>query len=79
MRPSRKPQSSATKEVVKPIWRAKPLIHLPEQSYKTPPAPAEPGFPKAEPLELSLTKLVGGGDHPIRRGSFLKEVEGQGR
>jgi hypothetical protein len=68
---------------VTPILREKPLIQPPVWSRMTPPAPAGPGFPSAEPSVLSLKKLVGGGlqftemSFCVSARNFLGEIKPQ--
>ena len=55
MRPSLRAHNSAMKLLVVPKARLKPLIQWPRWSRITPPPPALPGFPKAEPSVLNFT------------------------
>ncbi|GLT49311.1 hypothetical protein SLA2020_228750 [Shorea laevis] len=58
--PSQIARSSAAKLVVCPTYRENPRTYLPRSSLHTPPAPARPGLPSAQPSVFGLMKPVGG-------------------
>ena len=63
MRPSRNPQSSASKLVVTPIRLENPAIHLPFSSLITPPQPAKPGLPLEAPSVFNFFQPACGFSH----------------
>ena len=82
VKPSLNPQSSATREWVKPMFLENPPIQLPLWSLVSLPTPVMPGLLLAKPSVLSLKKPMGVGFHPteialqchfrVRRKSAMK-------
>ena len=82
VKPSLNPQSSATREWVKPMFLENPPIQLPLWSLVSLPTPVMPGLLLAKPSILSLKKPMGVGFHPteialqcyfrVRRRSAMK-------
>ena len=63
MRPSLRPQSSASKLEVTPISLEKPAIHPPFSSLTTPPHPAKPGLPLEAPSVFNFFQTTWGFSH----------------